>query len=166
MDELALKIGFSDDASAVYLITDSMLRFYDGKLEEKSFYKYNQTKTEKFFVQNQTIILTENKNLSGNSMTLYGFDFNGNALFTVDADSKITSVCRGKNVMYALSSRYIYAYSFTENGNVNFETKFPSDSNFRNILCDSADRFVAVGTKKALRGQLESLREQQNNPNT
>ena len=117
-------------------------------------------------MQNQTIILTENKNLSGNSMTLYGFDFNGNALFTVDADSKITSVCRGKNVMYELSSRYIYAYSFTENGNVNFETKFPSDSNFRNILCDSADRFVAVGTKKALRGQLESLREQQNNPNT
>lgn len=166
MDELALKIGFSDDASAVYLITDSMLRFYDGKLEEKSFYKYNQTKTEKFFVQNQTIILTENKNLSGNSMTLYGFDFNGNALFTVDADSKITSVCRGKDVMYALSSRYIYAYSFTQDGNVNFEAKFPSDSNFRNILCDSADRFVAVGTKKAHRGQLESLREQQNNPNT
>lgn len=165
-DELALKIGFSDDSSAVYLITDSMLRFYDNKLSEKSFYKYNQTKTEKFFVQNQTIILTENKNLSGNSMTLYGFDFYGNALFSVDADSKITSVCRGKNVMYALSSRYIYAYTFTEDGKPEFAAKFPSDSNFSEILCDSSDRFVAVGTKKALRGQLESLLEQQDTQNT
>lgn len=154
-DELALKVGFSGDAMGVCLITDSMLHFYDSKLTVINSFKYNQSKTEKYFIQNGKIVLTEANNLSGNSMSLIGFDFSGNQLFDVSTDSRVSSVACGKTMLYALGTHYIYAYDINADGSLVFRCKIPSDTNAKFILTDSSDRFIAAGTKKAVRGTPE-----------
>ena len=155
-DELVLRTGFSDDGKSIYVITDSMLHFYSSELESVTDFKYNQSKTEKFFIENGVIVLTESNNLSGNSMTLIGFDFAGNQLFRENADSKITSVAVGKNELYALSSKYLYSYGFDENKSLTLRKKIATDGRFSTVLADSTGRCITASTKKAVRGILDS----------
>ncbi len=162
-EELGLQTGFSNDGNNIYVITDSMLRFYNHNLKETSSFKYNQTKTEKYFVENEKIVLAESNNLSGSSMTLIGFDFSGKQIFNINTEEKITSVSCGKEKLYALSNRNLYAYAFKADGSLEFLTKIPSDGDSKAVICDKEDRFIITSTKKAVRASIDSVLQQQNN---
>ncbi len=149
-DELALKAGFTESGN-VYIITDSMIHFLNDKLELTDSIKYNQSKTEKFFVENNTIVLTESNNLIGNSVTLHAYSTDGNKLFEVNCDSEVSSVAIGKTKLYALSSRFIYAYNINQDGSLEFISKTNAETNAINVLCDSVDRCITTSKKTATR---------------
>jgi len=155
-DELALKVSFSKDDDSIFVLTDSMMYFLNSSLEEKSSYKYNQSKCEDFFVNDEMIVITESNNLSGNSMEIIGFDYSGNKLFSENADSKVTDVSIGKEHIFALSPQCVYVYSINENMSLSLKDKILTNTNYTYILSDSSERFVLANTKKAVRFSSDS----------
>jgi len=159
-DELPLKIVYSEDSSRIILITDSMIHFYNTKLEDEKTYKYNQSKIDKYFLSDRMVVISESNNLSGNSMTLIGFDYSGQQLFSENADSKVSDISIGKDMLYALSPQYVYCYAINDDLSVEPEGKFATGSQYRHILSDSSDRYIVADTKSAHRSSVEDSQKE------
>lgn len=150
-DELILKVAFSENDKNILVMTDSMLHFYSNSLIESSYYKYNQSKSENYYINDHMIVLTESKNLSGNSMEIIGFDYKGNMMFSENADSKITDISINDNYLFALSNQCVYIYSFNEDGSISLAEKKHTNTTYTHILSDSNNRYILADTKKAHR---------------
>jgi len=138
-DELPVSIGYSSDGSTVYVITDSSIRFYSTSLDELSVYKFNQSKIDRFFENENLLILTERNNLSGNSMSLIGLDKNGNEIFNLNVRDEICDIAIGKNKFFALGEHSIFEFSIQEDGSYAQSGIRGIDEKYTSVVCDTSD---------------------------
>lgn len=157
-DELTFKAEFSQNRKNIFVLTDSKLYFTDDKLENTKEYKYNQSKCENFFVEKDIVIITESNNLSGNSMAITGFDFSGNKLFSVNADSKVSDISVSNSHLFALSPQSVYIYTFNEDKTLTLTEKKLTVSVFTEILADNNGRYIIADSKKALRNKAPDVK--------
>lgn len=134
--ELPVCAGYSEDKSSIYVITDSNIYFYDSELKPKSTYKFNQSKIENYYISNNTIILTERSNISGNAMLLVGLSTSGDKLFDLNVLDEITDIAIGTNKFFALGKRNVFEFSNDNNG---YKQTHHQELNtkFNSIICDS-----------------------------
>lgn len=150
-DEIPLKCGFSKDNQSIFVMTDSKIHFFNKNLEEISSYKYNQSKTESFYINDNTIIFLESNNLSGNSMSVIAFDYTGNQTFKFNCDERIVDICESKHGVFALSNHSVFVYRYNNENALEFIEKKPLDYTYKHILCDTDGRYILADTKNASR---------------
>lgn len=150
-DELTLKAEFSQNRKNIVILTDSKLYFSDDSLVEINEHKYNQSKCESFFVEKDCVIITESNNLSGNSIAITGFDFEGNLLFSENADSKVSDISVSDSHLFALSPQNVYIYAINDDNTLTLVEKKLTGSVFTNILSDNNGRYIIADSKKAQR---------------
>jgi len=135
-DELPLVVSYSEDGKHIYVITDGGIHFYDSKLNETRFIKFNQSKIENYFTYKDMLILTEKNNLSGNSMTLTALSADGTQLFDVDVNDEIYDIAIGRDKIFTLGNDCVYMYSYSSK-----ECKLISaktvNTRYNSILTDS-----------------------------
>ena len=146
-NEFPVEIGYSHDGDSIYAITDSSVYFFDVHLKPVKTYKFNQSKVESFFIDNDTIILTEKNNLAGNSMSLIAFSAGGKELFNINLSDKITDIAIGKNKIFALGWENIFEISNSDNS-YSVTNSIVINERYNAIACDSKDNcYVATNTK-------------------
>ena len=110
-NELPIKIGINAANSKYYAITDSSVHFLSAKPDENTFYKFNQSKVDKFYESDEMIIITEKNNLSGNSVLLTALSKSGESLFEINVPDVIYDISIGKNKVFALGKSKVYEIS-------------------------------------------------------
>ena len=144
-DELPIKVCFSKDAGGAFVITDSGIIFYDASLKETDRYKFNQSKTEDFFIGDDLIAITERNNLSGNSMLISGLDTNGKLLFTLSADDEIYDIAFAKNKIFALGDGGVYEFTKKNDGQYSRSGFSALSSRYNTIVSDTDGNCYVVG---------------------
>lgn len=148
-DELPIKVGFADNNKSVYLITDSSVHFYNSDFEETFNYKFNQSKIERFYENDEMIILTEKNNLSGNSVMLIGLSKYGDELFQINISDEIYDISIGDENIFALGKLNVYKISqsndvFEVTGFSNLDSKCFSLVSDTNDICYALNDTTAV----------------------
>jgi len=147
LNEFPVRVGYSDDEKSIYAVTDSAIHFFDSNLKLKHTYKFNQSKVENYFIENNILVITEKNNLSGNSVTLTGISLDGKELFELNLPDKIVDISIGESKLFALGWDNIFEISKSENAfSVTNVREIPEKYNA--ITCDSKDNcYVATNTK-------------------
>lgn len=155
-NEIPVSSGYSDDNSSIFVITDSGIHFYDDKLNETKFYKFNQSKIVDFYQDQNLIIFTERKNISGNSMKLTCFKKSGEMLFNLDVVDEISDISVGNNVIFALGKNGVYKFEnnskkgYRQTANTAINEKFDSihTDTYNNCYIVNSNYAVQVDFKK------------------
>ena len=136
-NELPIKAQFSNDADDIFAVTDSGVIFFDENLSETSSHRFNQSKTEAFYIGNDLIVLTERNNLSGNSMLLTGLSKDGDVVFSINTSDEIRDVAFAKDKIFALGDDGVYEYSKTS-GEYKLTNSSPLASRYNSIVSDKS----------------------------
>lgn len=150
-DELPLNIKYSEDGKNLYVITDSGIHFYDLKLNEISYYKFNQSKIEKYYTHEDMILLCELNNLSGNSVTVIALDFNGNKLFEFNINDTIHDIALGSSKIFALGTDCIYKYEYDSDKSCKLESYITLNEQYNSILCDSEENCYVTNESSVIK---------------
>ena len=132
-----------------------MIYFCSDQLNINSSYKFNQSKINNYVIENDSIVISENTSVSGNSMQVFAFDFNGKQFFTDKLPIKINDLSMSPDVLYAVGDEQLYAYKFGKDNNFN-KYIFSTNSNFKTVLSDSENRFILANSKRVSRGSIDS----------
>lgn len=116
--ELPVKVGFSNRNNSVYVITDSGIMFLNFNLEQTSYYKFNQSKIDNFYIGSDSIIITERNNLSGNTMLLTAISKSGEAIFKENVQDEIIDVCFGSDCIFALGKKSVHSFDIETDNSV------------------------------------------------
>ena len=143
--ELPIKVSISKDESGYFCITDSGIIFYNDKLEEKNRFKFNQSKTEDYFIDDNLIVISERNNLSGNSMLITGIDSSGDVLFTLPADDEIYDIAFSHNTILALGDGGIYKFTKKNGGEYERVAFHALTSKYNTITSDTQGNCYVVG---------------------
>lgn len=154
-DELPVAIKYSLAGDKIVVFTDSMIRFYTETLQEIATHKYNQSKILNFTIENDSVVITESTSISGNSVQISAFDFDGKKFFSDRIPIKINDISMGENILYAIGDQQLFAYEFSQDNTVNKHI-FDTGSNFKTIIADSENRYIIANSKKVLRGEISS----------
>lgn len=154
-DELPVAIKYSSLGDKIIVVTDSMIYFCSDQLNINSSYKFNQSKINNYVIENDSIVISENTSVSGNSMQVFAFDFNGKQFFTDKLPIKINDLSMSSDVLYAVGDEQLYAYKLGKDNNFN-KYIFNTNSNFKTVLSDSENRFILANSKIVSRGSINS----------
>ena len=136
-NELPVKLHMNSNSLDSFAVTDSSLIFLDKKFEANDIIKFNQSKTENFYIENNHLAITERNNLVGNSMKLTVFSFDGTKLNSFNIPDEIYDVCIGKTYIYALGKNNVYKYSISAEDSTSLAS--PVDFKYNSIVCDTDD---------------------------
>ncbi len=137
--EIPVKCDFSNKYDCVYALTDSSLRIYDSSLNEKKVIKFNQSKIQDYYCNDEMIIFTESNNLSGNSMTVKGYTFDGKTAFEQSISDEILDIAIGEKHIFMLGINSVYKYQINGNNSISFVKNHSLVEKHSRILCDSSD---------------------------
>ena len=164
-DAMAMKIGYAKNDSRIFVLTDSKYICYDKDMNLIGAAEYNKNNAKFFKEYDDCFIIAQNNNLSGSSMTLYAYDYDGKLLFEYNTDTRITDISYRDNTLYVLSQDKLSVYDFgTNSENEKVLTKLAEqkfDKQYRTILTDEYGRYILISAKGAKRGSLAVLLEQQ-----
>ena len=136
-NELPVKLHMNSNTLESFVVTDSSLIFLDKKFSANKTIKFNQSKIENYYIENNYIALTERNNLSGNSMKISLYTFSGDTAKEFIIADEIYDVSIGKNFVYALGKNNVYKYSISSEEDI--KLKSPVEFKYNSIVCDSDD---------------------------
>jgi len=114
--ELPIHSGFADNTNSLFVVTDSGILFFDFSLEQSSYFKFNQSKIDNFYIGDDLIVVSERNNLAGNSMLLTGISKGGDIIFKMNVQDQICDICFGKNSIFALGKNDVFKIDFSYDG--------------------------------------------------
>ncbi len=159
-DELPLSVGYSDNELAIYVITDSSIKFFDSNLNEISVYKFNQSKIEKYYDDESLIVLTERNNLSGNSMSLIGLTKNGDDAFNLNVRDEIVDISIGKNKIFALGEHSVFEFSKNADGRYTQSGVRAISEKYTSVVSDTSDNCYICTNSSVTQITFDSEKEQ------
>ncbi len=136
-DELPVYLSYSENGKYIYCITDSTIRFYNSDLTELSVHKFNQSKINNFYSSGDMIFITESNNLSGNSVTLTGFNIKGEEIVSINVSDKVHDVSIVNDKIFTLGNDCVYRYEVSETSKGKQTGYKMLTEQYNNILCDS-----------------------------
>lgn len=159
-DTLALKIGYADNDSVLYLLTDSSFECYrTSSLEKIGEAAYNPDNAKFFRAFPDCFMLAESNNLSGSSMTVRAYAYDGSLLFECRTQDKILDLEYADRVLYLLGrdALTVYDYGTASENMLTPLAELPLTRQYRAVRADSYGRFILVGAKNASRHSLSHL---------
>ena len=139
INEMPIKTGFAPDNASSYVITDSAVHFFNDDLEASSIYRFNQSKIESFYEDDDIIILAERNNLSGNSVMLVALNKYGDSLFSINISDEIFDISIGKNAIFALGKKGVYKISQDGDEKYGVSGMYELATKYVHIICDTDD---------------------------
>ncbi len=161
-DTMALKIGYANNDSNIYVLTDGRFLCYDKDLKLVGAQSYNAHNARFFKEFDDCFIISQSNNLSGSSMTVYAYDYEGRLVFEHHTDNKITDVSYTDSTLYILTRESISVYDYDTTGKgLTFLAEMPVDKQYKAVKTDDYGRYILVGAKNAARGSLATLLQSQ-----
>ena len=145
INELPVRVGFADDNSSLYVITDSAVHFLDSDFECSSIYKFNQSKVDKYYEGDEMLVFTEHNNLSGNSVMITALSEYGETIFELNISDEIYDIAIGKEKLFALGKRNVYEISKDKEDFYKVSGKSLLSSRYYRIVSDTADNCFIIG---------------------
>ena len=136
-NELPIRLHMNSNSLDSFVVTDSSIIFLDRKFDTKSIVKFNQSKIEKYYFENDFVALTERNNLSGNSMKISLYTLSGDVANEFVIPDEIYDVSIGKKFIYALGKNNVYKYSISTQEEIKLSS--PVEFRYNSIVCDSDD---------------------------
>lgn len=159
-DTLGLKIGFAENDSVIYMLTQSRFMCFDKALNPLSSVEYNRNNAKFFKNFENCFVLAESNNLSGSSMTVSGYDYNGNLMFECETDDKVTDAAYSDATLYLLFREKMSVFDYDTTGEGLKEIAvLPLDKQYKAVRTDSYGRYILIGAKNVKRGSLAALLE-------
>ena len=158
-DALALKIGYADNDSSLWVLTDSAFLCFDRTLTPLGQVSYNPENARFFRSFDDLFLLAESNNLSGSSMTVRAYSYSdASLLFECRTEDRVTDAEYRDGTLYLLErdSLAVYDYGTAEKTLTPLVT-LPLHVQYRAVRADGYGRYILVGAKNARRGSLAVL---------
>ncbi len=150
-DELPIYLSYSENGKNIYCITDSAIRFYNSDLTEIAVHKFNQSKICDFYTSDDMLFITESNNLSGNSVTVTGFNTVGEVIVSINVADEVHDTAIVNNKIFALGSDCVYRYEFAD-GNKGNQTGYKMlTEQYNSILCDSDENCYLANNSEVIK---------------
>ncbi len=164
-DSIALKIGYADNYSGIYILTDNALIFCDTGLEEKANYSYNPSNAKFFKDFDECFLIAESSSLAGSTMKLSAYGYEGSEMFSVVSEKGMIDAAYDDTTLYLLTKESLEVYEYEKNNGNEREIKKIGEKElglqYKFVKTDSYGRYILIGAKKAKRGLLAVLLEEQ-----
>ncbi len=164
-DSMALKIRYAGNDSYICALTDSALIFYDNKLEELAYNSYNPSNAKFFKDYDNCFLIAESSSLAGSTMKLTAYSYDGDSMFSVISENGITDAVYDDTTLFLLTRETLEVYEYDGNAQSGGEIEKIGEKElgiqYKYVKTDSYGRYIIIGAKKAKRGLLALLLEEQ-----
>lgn len=158
-DELPVFLRYSQNGRQLYAITDSAIHFYNSDLTEITQHKFNQSKINNFYTYEDLVFITESNNLSGNSVTLTGFDTSGNEVVSINISDEVHDVAIVNDKIYTLGNDCVYRYTFGEQNKGSSDGYVMLTEQYNSILCDSDENCYFASNSSVVKAEFNETEE-------
>lgn len=162
-DTLVLSVGFADNDSTVYVLSDHAFLSFDKDLNAVGASSYNPENARFFRAFEDCFLVAESNNLSGSSMTVRAYGYDARELFSLSSEKKVIDAAYRDRTLYLLSSDALTVYDYGTDGNATLThlATLPLTYQYRALCVDAYERYVLVGAKTAKRGALAALLQEE-----
>ena len=159
-DTLALKVGYADNDSKIYMLSDGAFSSYSADLEPIGTRAYNQSNAKFFRLYKDCVMIAESDNLAGNSMTLRAYDYGTSLMFEQKTQSRIIDIDYTGNTLYLLKTDELEVLDVdAETNETTSLAALPLGVQYKAVMTDQYGRYVLISSKSADRSSLSSLLE-------
>ena len=157
-DTLVLKLGYAENDSYLYMLTDSAFVCFDRDLNEVGRASYNPENARFFRAFDECFLIAESNNLSGSSMTVRAYGYDAAPLFECSCEQGILDAEYRDRTLYLLERDRLSVYDYgTEEAVLTPLASTPLGMQYRAVRADAYGRYVLIGAKNAKRNSLAAL---------
>ncbi len=158
-DMLPLKVGYAENDSVIWLLTDRAFILLDKELEQTAVVPYVSQSAGLFRAYDDVFVLVKQEGLAGNAMTVNGYAYDGTLVFSLATDKKVTDIEYRDETLYLLMADSLAIYDVAQSEKPTELAVIPLAVRYQSVRADNYLRYVLVSAKKAERHSLASLLE-------
>ncbi len=155
-DTMVMKIGYTDNDKSIYALADGAFMCFDRSLNLMGEAEFNRNNARFFKETEDAFVVAQSNNLSGSSMTVHLYGYNGTSIYELKTDSAVIDADFRDSKLYVLYKDKLAVYRILL-GEMEELAYLPLDLQFKAVRTDNYGRFILVGAKNAKRGSVDSL---------
>lgn len=155
-DTMVMKVGYTESDKSIYTLSDGDFRCFDRTLKLVGEMEFSRNNARFFKETVDAFIVAQSNNLSGSSMTVHMYGYDGTLICELKTDSAVIDADFRDSDLYVLYKDKLTIYRVFS-GELKELAHLPLDVQYKAIRTDNYGRYILVGAKSAKRGSVDSL---------